>query len=182
VNRDVQAEDQLMKDRGMDAEPLLIRVAAALNRARLEAVMIGNAAAALHGAPVTTLDIDFMFRKTSRNLQKLKALADELGAQILRPYYPLSGLYRAVNDETGLQLDFMTVIHGIRSFESLRAAAIEVQFEGHPLKVASLEHIIASKKALGRDRDKAVLGILERTLNEKKKRAAPPPRSPEKGK
>jgi len=37
--------------------------------------MIGNAAAALQGSPVTTLDIDFMFQKTAGNLKKLKALA-----------------------------------------------------------------------------------------------------------
>jgi hypothetical protein len=34
--------------------------------------MVGNAAAALHGAPVTTLDIDFMFRKNPTNMRKLK--------------------------------------------------------------------------------------------------------------
>ena len=44
----------------MNAEPLLNRIAAVFAEQRLEAVMIGNAAAALHGAPVTTLDIDFM--------------------------------------------------------------------------------------------------------------------------
>ena len=36
----------------------------ALAEARLEAVLIGNAAAALRGAPVTTLDFDFCFRAT----------------------------------------------------------------------------------------------------------------------
>ena len=43
---------------------------AAMNQNRLEAVMIGNAAAALHGAPVTTIDVDFMFRATPHNLHE----------------------------------------------------------------------------------------------------------------
>ncbi len=59
----------------MNAEPLLNRVAKVFAEHRLEAVMVGNAAAALHGGPVTTLDIDFMFRKTPVNLKKLKAVA-----------------------------------------------------------------------------------------------------------
>src|SRR3954464_11699658 len=101
----------------MNAEPLLNRIAGVLAEHRLEAVMIGNAAAALHGAPVTTLDIDFMFRKTPLNLKKLKAVANSLRATILRPYYPVSELYRVVSDDQGLQLDFMAKLHGIRSFE-----------------------------------------------------------------
>lgn len=42
----------------MTAAPLLNSIVAALAAARLEAVLIGNAAAAIHGAPVTTLDFD----------------------------------------------------------------------------------------------------------------------------
>ena len=69
----------------MDAAPLLAEVGRRLREARLEAVLIGNAAAALQGAPVTTVDFDFLFRKTSRNLAKLKAVARGLGAVIMRP-------------------------------------------------------------------------------------------------
>src|SRR5689334_3709460 len=98
----------------MNAEPLLNRVANVLAEHRLETVMIGNAAAALHGAPVTTLDIDFMFRKTPTNLKKLKAVAQSLRATILRPYYPVSELYRVINDDQGMQLDFMSKVDGIR--------------------------------------------------------------------
>jgi predicted nucleotidyltransferase len=154
----------------MDAAPLLKKIARALHKARLEAIMVGNAAAALQGAPVTTLDVDFMFRKTSTNLRKLKVFAGELDAQILKPFYPLSSLYRVVNDDTGMQVDFMSILHGIKSFENLRSDAIEVDFDEYILKVASLEKIIRSKKVLGRPKDKAVIGILEKTLDEKKKK------------
>ena len=150
----------------MNAEPLLNRIAKVFAERRLEAVMVGNAAAALHGAPVTTLDIDFMFRKTPTNLKKLKAVAASLDAVILRPYYPASELFRMVNDDRGLQLDFMPRLHGIRSFESLRSRAESVTFGEHMLKIASLADIIKSKRATGRDRDLAVLDILQKTLDE----------------
>lgn len=134
----------------------------------LEAVLIGNAAAALHGAPVTTLDFDFMFRDTPTNMRKLKAVCRELGAVILRPYYPVSKLYRMVDDLRGLQVDFMPVIHGIRSFESLRSRAGQKQIGAASTWLASLSDIIASKRAACRAQDHAVLPILEKTLHEQK--------------
>ena len=153
----------------MNAEPLLTRVAASLASARLEAVLIGNAAAAIHGAPVTTLDFDFMFRSTPLNLTKLKRFAMQLDAVILRPYYPISKLYRVVNEDRGLQVDFMPVIHGVKSLPSLRSRASQMKVGGRQLWVADLADVIASKRAVGRPRDKAVLEILENTLREKNK-------------
>ena len=47
----------------MNAAPILISVARVLRETGLEAVMIGNAAAALQGAPVTPVDVDFLFPK-----------------------------------------------------------------------------------------------------------------------
>ena len=150
----------------MDAKPFLVEIGRLLGRLHLEAVLIGNAAAALQGAPVTTVDFDFLFRKTPRNLRKLKALARALRATVLRPYYPASEMYRVVREDDGLQLDFMATIHGIRSFEGLRARAVTIEIEAVPIIVASLADIVRSKRAARRPRDLAVLEILEKALEE----------------
>ena len=150
----------------MDAAPFLFEIARHLHELRFDVVLIGNAAAALQGAPVTTVDFDFMFRKTPVNLRKLRALAVALRATVLRPYYPVSDLFRVARDEDGLQLDFMATIHGIRSFAGLRARASVIQLGNTSLLVASLSDIIKSKKAARRPQDLAVLDVLQRTHEE----------------
>jgi predicted nucleotidyltransferase len=150
----------------MDARPLLAEVARRLNEADLDAVLIGNAAAALQGAPVTTVDFDFMFRPTPRNLVKLKAVASALRATILRPYYPAADLFRVVRDDDGLQVDFMVTIHGVRSFEGLKGRATRMAIDGEAVLVAALADIIKSKRAAKRPRDLAVLDVLEKTREE----------------
>ena len=156
----------------VNAASYLVEIGRALDSARLEAVLIGNAAAALQGAPVTTVDFDFLFRRTPVNLRKIKTFAGTLHAVIMRPYYPASDLYRVVRDD-GLQIDFMVTIHGIRSFEGVRDRASAVEIDGVTILVASLADIIRSKKAARRPRDLAVLEVLEKSLEET--------RRPEKG-
>jgi predicted nucleotidyltransferase len=162
----------------MDAAPLVARIAQLLERHGLEAVLIGNAAAALQGAPVTTVDLDFLFRRTPANLRKLKAIAAELEAVIMKPYYPASGLYRISRDADGLQIDFMSEIHGIRSFEGLRKRAVAIELSGQRLTVARLADIIKSKKAAGRPSDLAAIPVLERTLEEAARNPQDPAGSP----
>ena len=163
----------------MSADAFLRELARVLHKHQFEAILIGNAAGALQGAPVTTLDFDFFFRKTPVNLRKLRSVAKAVGAVILRPYYPVSD--RVVRDEDSLQIDFMGKIHGVRWFASLRSRASRLDLGGNPLLVADLADVIRSKRAARRPRDLAVLGILERTLDEKghtQKKA----RRPEEGK
>ncbi len=163
-SRDVQWAGSYLSS--MTAEPLLAEITPLLAKHRLSAVLIGNAAAALQGSPVTTVDLDFMFRKNSRSLAKLRKITDELHATVLRPYYPASDLYRVVRERDQLQLDFMGRIDGIRSFEALRARASRARFGGAELLVASLEDIIRSKEAANRPEDRAVLPLLRKTLRE----------------
>jgi len=155
----------------VDAQPVLSRIARALEKAKLDAVLIGNAGAALQGAPVTTLDFDFFFRDTPANRKKLVVFARELGAMVLRPYYPASSLFRVTDDALLLQADFLGVIHGLRSYEGVRRRASTVEIGAHPLRVASLEDIVKSKRAANRPKDRAVLPVLEATLDAKREKA-----------
>ncbi len=68
----------------------------------------------------------------------------------------------------------MTTIHGVRSFEGLRARARTLDLVGAPLLVAALPDIIRSKRAAGRPRDLAVIDVLEKALEEGAKQEKPP--------
>jgi predicted nucleotidyltransferase len=84
----------------------------------------------------------------------------------MKPYYPVSDMYRISRDRDGLQVDFMATIHGVRSFEGLRDRATMVEVGGVGVRVAALDDIIRSKRAAGRARDRAVLEILEQAREE----------------
>jgi predicted nucleotidyltransferase len=151
----------------VNARYVLVELARLFKRHNLEAVMLGNAGAALHGAPVTTMDVDFVFRPTPVNVRKLKSVAKDLGAVIFRPFYPVSGMYRLSRDADQVQVDFMDSAKGLRSFEGIRARAERVDFDGCPLFIASLADIIKSKTAAGRPKDMAVLDVLKETAERK---------------
>jgi hypothetical protein len=64
----------------------------------------------------------------------------------------------------GDRIDVVTHMHGLASFELELAGAIEVIVDGVPLRVLTLERIIASKRATGRPRDLAAIPALEEAL------------------
>ncbi len=61
------------------SEKTLVALARALRLVRLEAIVIGNSASMLNGAPVTTQDIDLLIRDTRLNRHKLTRLVDAIG-------------------------------------------------------------------------------------------------------
>lgn len=151
---------------GEVALPFLAVVARAIERAALECIVIGNSAAALQGAPVTTLDIDFLFRETDRNVEKIREVARALNAHLSQPFLPASDMYRLITED--LQVDFASRMDGVPSFESLRSRADTIVVGECELRVACLEDVIKSKRAAGREKDLASLPILEKTLTVKK--------------
>lgn len=157
----------------MDATRYIVKIVDGLRAVQLEAILIGNAAAAIQGAPVTTVDLDFYYRESGVNDAKLKKLADHLNARLTRPYPALSSLYRIIVEEDGFHIDFLTVMEGVRSLASLRSRSSRVSIEGRELVVASLEDVIRSKKLAGRPKDLAVMYVLEEALKIQKREVEP---------
>jgi len=146
-------------------QSLLVELHEALAQAGLEVILIGNAAAIIHGAPLMTRDIDFMVRDHPRLSQKLRNFAKIYGVTLTRPYEPTSKMIRAVG--RSVEVDFLIVLGSGKSFESIRSRAMEFSIGQHTLLVASMEDIIEAKKAAGRPKDKAALPILRASLRVK---------------
>lgn len=145
-------------------ESILARVARAANSVGLEAILIGNAAAALHGVPVTTQDIDLFVRDTPRNAEKLSRLIAELGDRVIasRPFEPASRMIRI--EGLPVDVDLVFELSSRAKFESVRARSVCLTIEDVAVRVACLEDIIDAKRAAGRPKDHATLPLLEEFL------------------
>lgn len=155
----------------IDAD-VIEELARALQKVKLEAVVVGNTASALHGAPVLTEDVDIVVRDTQLNRKKVGQLAIVLGGSDPVDISELISAKRILLPEAYVDIIFGKIGGGLR-FESLRSRSTKMSFGGATLSVASLEDVIRSKKAAGRKKDKAVIPVLEETLaviNSKKRR------------
>lgn len=137
-------------------------LAAAIARVRLDAIVVGNTASGLHGAPVMTEDVDLLVRGTLLNRQKIKQLTDDLGG-IQTPLSDLASARRIHFPDVYLDILF-DKIGGSLGFNQLKRRSVRVQIGNHSLAVASLQDVIRSKEAAGREKDLAVLPILRTTL------------------
>jgi hypothetical protein len=151
------------------SERTLVALAKALRLAKLDAIVIGNSASMLNGAPVTTQDIDLLIRDTRMNRRKLARFADEIGGSAPMPVPELSRV-EWVEGRLAVPVEVhYDRISGGLTFSSVRSRSQTVPVGDEKLRVASLADVIRSKQAAGRPRDRAVLPILRDTLAVKSK-------------
>lgn len=147
-------------------ELLLSKILKAFRKVRLEAILIGNAGAALQGAPVMTQDIDFFVRDTELNRKKIRDFAEVLGLSLYKRDEAISEVITAEGKD--LIVDFIFRLAPDQKYESIRARAKRIKIGDHFCLVADLEDIINSKKATGREKDIVVIKLLENTLKVKR--------------
>lgn len=143
-------------------------------------VLIGGYAALLHGSGMTTIDIDIVPDRTTTNLANLAAALKDLDAGIRTA--DTDGLAFSASAEflQGVSilnlatrfgdLDLAFCPAGFSAgFESLREGATAMTIAGLTVLVASLDDVIASKEAAGRDKDFEALPQLIRLRQQQQK-------------
>jgi hypothetical protein len=144
-------------------EEFLVTLLRALQVASLEAIVVGNAGAALQGAPVTTQDVDLLIRDTALNRDKLLRFATALGAARPVEISELTSTQRIIGAAWPVDILFETMSGGLH-FASVRSRAKTIAIGDVSATVASLEDIIRSKEAADRAKDHATLPILRDAL------------------
>jgi hypothetical protein len=147
-------------------ELFLAKLASALQKTRLEAIVVGNMASILNDAPVLTQDVDLLVRDTPLNRKKLKRLAGELGGTGPGRITGLTSTEHIYGADLPIDILYNKMAGGLK-FASIKSRARPhvVGSKHELLIVASLADIIKSKTAAGRAKDKAVLPILQATLD-----------------
>lgn len=138
-------------------------------------VVIGGFAAAIHGSPYVTSDIDVVPATSAGNLARLSSALDALAAQVRSPDGPLPFSHSAsslaqlrvinLTTEAG-DLDLTFVPSGTSGFDDLIRNAEDVEILGLEVPVASLADVIRSKEAAGREKDLLQLPLLRQLLDE----------------
>lgn len=156
-------------------KPDFLELFRALDRAAVDYVVVGGVAAILEGAPIATLDLDIVYRQDSANLQRLLALLEDVGARYRDP----SGrnirptMERLESNEVNLldtelgPLDAMQRVGPGWSWDDVVERSHVLEVGNLEVRVLELAAIIEAKKATMRDKDRAMLPVLLRTLEEK---------------
>ena len=156
------------------------RMLSALTEGGVRYILIGGMAAVLHGDVGVTVDIVVVPERTDENLQRLAEALRGLGARIRTEGEP-DGLsfdcsmefFRSLpadaivnmTTENG-DLDVTFCPSGTSGFADLKRDAIDIQATDRlHILVASLEDVIRSKAAAGREKDRLVLPRLRRLLD-----------------
>lgn len=147
-----------------------------LDRHEVEFVLVGSAAAILHGAGYTTQDIDIVPSYASGNIQRLaRALAEvdaryqDFAGRIFRPDERRLTENRLNLLETRLgRVDILRSIEPDRKFEDLVLGSELLEVEGVPVRTISLENLIEAKQIANRDKDRLHLVYLRETLRLKR--------------
>lgn len=145
-------------------------IVAALNAANVRYVLIGGLAMILHGSAHITQDIDIGYARDTENVTSLAAMLSTCHARLRGvpddvPFVLDARTFRNTLNltlETSLgAFDLLGEISGIDSFEGLWERAIGMDLEGLPVRVASLDDLIAMKRAANRPKDQTHVMELE---------------------
>jgi len=141
-----------------------------LGEYKVDCVIVGGIAAAIHGSSLLTNDLDVCYARDTANL---KRLADALQAVHARLRNAPAGLPFILDSETlkrGLNFTFTTDIgdidllgevRGVGNYEDVIAGSVTADLFGYRFAVIDIGKLIVAKRAAGRPKDLIALPELE---------------------
>lgn len=133
-------------------------------------VVIGGIAAIAHGSAHFTQDLDIVYAPDEENLDRLGRVLVKLDARLRGvtddvPFVPDGRTLRhtrVLTLETPIGLvDLLAEPDGAPGYEELKAHAVPTMLAGITVRIASIEDLIAMKKAAGRPKDLVAVEELE---------------------
>jgi predicted nucleotidyltransferase len=153
------------------------RLLAVLKEHDVRFVLVGGFAGVIYGSPYLTTDVDVVPEWSKENLERMSAALESMHARVWTVSEPtglafdhdapsLGGadIWNLVTDHGRLDLTFMP--SGTAGYEDLARDAVHLTILGVDVDVASLADVIRSKEAAGREKDRVVLPVLRRILDE----------------
>jgi hypothetical protein len=132
----------------------------------VEFVVIGGMAGLVHGSAYPTFDLDVVYSRARSNLKRLVGALEELGVTLrgapadLPFQLDVRVLENGANftfDSRYGKFDILADAAGMPGYEDLRTEARIDEIEGVEVRVASIDHLIAMKRAAGRPKDKLMV-------------------------
>lgn len=138
-------------------------ILSAFNARRVDYLLVGAYAVAVHGLPRATGDIDLWVRATPDNAKAAWRALEDFGAPLdrLTPadlQFPERVVQLGVSPR---RIDLMTSIDGV-DFDTAWRDRIKVRVDDLEIPTISLQHLIANKRAVGRPQDLADADRLSR--------------------
>jgi len=147
----------------------------ALSDHGVQHIVVGGVCAVLHGAPVTTFDLDVIHDRTPENIARLTAALLALRAYYRdRPEPPLApdprhlagpGHHLLMTDDG--PLDLLETIGAGRGFAELVDHTERMEVNGMDVLVLDLETLVAVKEERAREKDLLMVTLLHRLLRER---------------
>jgi hypothetical protein len=159
--------------------PDFLALLRALLEHKVDFIVVGGVCGVLHGAPLSTFDLDIVHSRAAGNLERLMKTLEALGARYRTPGHEKVKPSRSHLSSPGHQLlmttagplDLLGTIGKGHAYDDLIAETVELDL-GAALRVRVLElpALIRVKEETAQEKDRAQLALLRRTLEEKPRR------------
>jgi len=137
-----------------------------LLRHDVDFVMVGGMAGLSHGSSYPSFDLDIVYARDGKNIERLAEALRELDVRLRGAPADLPFLLDARTIENGSNFTFLTPhgdldilghADGMPSYEELRSNASVRDILGLEIRVASIQHLIAMKRAANRPKDQVAV-------------------------